>query len=47
MRQDGEDWVIKFIQIRVESSRPAERPRKSWLQSMVGYIWQDQRFLVV
>ena len=34
MKKSGEDWVIKYLELRVESRRLAGRPRRAWLESV-------------
>ena len=34
MRKGDEDWVKKYMEYRVESRRPVERRRKTWLDSV-------------
>ena len=38
MRKDGEDWVKKCMEYRVEGRRPIGRPRKTWLNSVVVVV---------
>ena len=34
MRKRDEDWVKKYLELRVEGRRPVRRPRRKWLESV-------------
>ena len=42
MRKNYEDWVKKYMEIRVEGGRPIGRPRQTWLGNVEADIVEPE-----